>query len=225
MEIRKRLAVLLLLVCLLFTLNMTSCKSGGPVPDREAKTLLVGDSLFSFWGKNCASDLAGAPNLVNIAVGGTNTVDWMKKQEKIKEVNPTTVLVCLGTNDIADLDRSGEETAKGGDEYEGSLQGVLEMIHETVPDAHIYCLTVNLCGDDLRWERRDRILACNDCMYRYCRRKKWVDLVDTEYAFYDDDNYEEKPNPVYFREDYLHFSRAGYQRLAQILRAAMKLKE
>ena len=219
----KKIPAALLLICVLFTSLLIGCGAGEKVPDRDPKTLLIGDSLFSFWGEDLASDLEGVPNLVNIAVGGTTTVDWMEKQEQIRAENPTTVLMCLGTNDIADLERSGKETAQGGDEYDACLQSVLKMVHETVPDAHIYCLTINICGEDTRWELRDEIKACNKYMRKFCRFKKWVEMIDTEYAFYDDNNYEEKPNRVYFGEDYLHFTREGYERFAQILRDALKV--
>lgn len=223
MKLRKKPAILLLSLWAIVILAMTGCGTAQPVPDRDPKTLLIGDSLFSFWGEDITSDLEGVSNLVNIAVGGTTSVDWMGKQEQIRQENPTTVLMCLGTNDIADLQRSGKAAAEGGDDYDANLQSVLEMVHETVPDAHIYCLTINICGEETRWELRDEIKACNAYMRKFCKHKKWVEMVDTEYAFYDDSNYDEKPNPVYFGEDYLHFSREGYQRFAQILCTALKV--
>ena len=220
---KKITAARLLMFCMLVASLLAGCREDESAPDRDPKTLLIGDSLFYFWGEDITSDLEGVPNLVNIAEVGTTSIDWMEKQEQIRQENPTTVLVSLGTNDIGDLKRSGEATAKGGDEYGACLQNVLKMIHETVPDAHIYCLTINICGEEIRWNLRNEIKTCNKNMRKFCRFKKWVERVDTEYAFYDDNNYEEKPNPAYFWEDYIHFSREGYERFSKILRDALKV--
>lgn len=195
--------------------------SGGA--SREEKTLMVGDSLFDLWKSDCATDLEGAKNLVNIAIGGTSSLYWQKGYKLVEREMPTTIIMCLGTNDIADLSRTGEGAARGGDDYDTSLQGVLEKFHEIVPDAYIYCLTINICGENIRWNKRAEISICNQLMRDYCADKDWVEMVETEHAFYDDDNYMEKPNADYFVSDYLHFSKKGYTVLKKIVREAIGL--
>ena len=233
----KKNKILYLIICsilsVMFILPAFGC-SGGKTDGSAAtsdkkdevrveKTLMVGDSLFDFWKDDCANDLKGAVNLVNIAVGGTNSVYWQKSGKLIARENPTTIIMCLGTNDIADLNRTGECAARGGDRYEQCLQGVLESFKQIVPDVHIYYLTVNICGESTRWNKREDIKTCNAIMREYCADKDWVEIVETEYAFYDNDDYNEKPNPDYFVSDYLHFSRQGYVKLTGILRAALGL--
>ena len=228
---RSVLSVLVCIITVSCALSLCACNGAGGASDsgkpaeeeRVVKTLMVGDSLFDLWKDNCVEDLRGVENLVNVAVGGTSSIYWQKSQKILKRENPTTIIMSLGTNDIADLNRIGECAARGGDNYEQCLQGVLEMFKETIPDVHIYLLTINICGENIRWNKRAEIIACNRVMREYCEGKDWVEMVETEYAFYDDDNYDEKPNAEYFVSDYLHFSRKGYIRLREILRKALKL--
>lgn len=221
-----------IIICLLLGVSMmfslVACndtEDPTPTPKRDEKTLMVGDSLFDLWKSDCATDLAGAKNLVNIAIGGTSSIYWQKSEKIIKRENPTTIIMCLGTNDIADLNRTGIGAAQGGDEFDTCLQGVLEMFHSVVPDAHIYCLTINICGESIRWNKRAEIAICNQLMREYCADKDWVEIVETEHAFYDTDDYLQKPNADYFVADYLHFSRNGYNVLKGIVRQAIGLDE
>lgn len=193
--------------------------------EQEEKTLLIGDSLFDLWKDRYQIDLEGLPNLANVAIGGTNSIYWTKNQKIIQRENPTTIIISLGTNDIGDLNRQGKCAALGGDQIETCLAGVLEALHTTMPNAHIYWLTVNICGEAHRWEKRDEIHILNQEMREYCADKDWVDVIETEYAFYDDENYDQKPNPVYFVEDFLHFSDRGYDRLTEIVRKALELDQ
>lgn len=226
---RKFLSLICAVVGVIMAFSLfAGCDNGDETendpPAREAKTLMIGDSLFDLWKGACNIDLDGVDNLVNRAIGGTTSVYWQRQQKLIQSENPTTVLMCLGTNDIADIGRTGEQAAKGGDEYEGCLQGVLEMIKETIPDVHIYCLTVNICGENIRWNKRDEIISCNNYMREYCADKDWVDIVETERAFYDQhEDYTLKPEKKYFAVDYLHFSPAGYDVLTGIVREALGL--
>ena len=191
--------------------------------EQEEKTLLIGDSLFDLWKDRYQSDLEGMPNLANVAIGGTNSIYWTKNQKVIQRESPTTIIISLGTNDIGDLNRLGKCAARGGDQVETCLAGVLEALHTTVPNAHIYWLTVNICGEARRWEKRDEIHILNQEMREYCADKEWVDVIETEYAFYDTEDYSQKPNPEYFIEDFLHFSDKGYDRLTEIVRGAFGL--
>ena len=60
-------------------------------------------------------------------------------------------------------------------------------------------------------------------MREYCSRYDWAEIVETEYAFYDDADYTKKPNAEYFVSDYLHFSSKGYSKLKTIVRGALQL--
>lgn len=222
----KKLLMIAALACLL-AVPLAGCangnEGGGDKPAREEKTLMVGDSLFDLWKGTCATDLKGLPNLKNIAVGGTSSVYWQRQQKIIQRENPTTIIMCLGTNDIADLHRYGECATMGGDEYEQSLTGTLEMFREIIPDVHIYYLTVNICGENIRWGLKDEIRICNQFMRKYCAERDWVDIIETENAFYTHDDYSLKPSQEYFVADYLHFSEAGYKVLTKIVREGVGL--
>jgi lysophospholipase L1-like esterase len=188
-------------------------------PSKEEKVLMVGDSLFDLWRPDYHDDLEGAPDLTNVAVGGTTSYYWKKGVRLVANQKPTKIIICIGTNNIADLHQTGEEAAKGRD----GIQSMLETFHEAVPDAYMYLLTVNLCGETVRWNAREEIQTCNALMREYCAKTDWVEIVETERAFYDDADYTQKPNAEYFVTDYLHFSPKGYEKLTGIVRAALGL--
>ncbi len=186
----------------------------------RGRTLLVGDSLFDFWKNDYRNALQGMPDLDNIAVGGTNSVYWCQNAKLIRNAAPNTLIISVGTNNIGDLRWSGQKTVEGKE----GIQEMLETFHAVTPQAHIYLLTINICGEKGRWDLREEIKISNKLMRAYCDKKQWVDIVETEYAFYDDNNYADKPNPEYFVPDYLHFSAKGYTVLGEILRKALGLE-
>lgn len=187
---------------------------------QEEKVLLVGDSLFDYWKEGCQSALAGAPKLTNIGVGGTTSGYWILQTGKLKNENPTKIVVCVGTNNIGQ-GQKGITAAKG---IEG-LQPMLNKFHEACPNAYIYFLTIPVCGEETRWNAREETKACNALMRSFCEKMDWVEIVETEYAFYDDEDYTKKPNPGYFTSDYLHFSPKGYEVLTKHIRNALGLDE
>ena len=185
----------------------------------QEKVLMIGDSLFDLWKPTCNADLEGAENLTNIAVGGTTSNYWVNSIKLVTVQEPSDIVISIGTNNIADLHQTGREAAEG----EKGIQELLEVLHENCPDAHIYLLTVNICGETIRWNNREEIRTCNRLMREYCAQLDWAEIVETETAFYNDTNYEEKPAAEYFTSDYLHFSAKGYQVLTGIVRAALGL--
>lgn len=136
---------------------------------------------------------------------------------------PTTIIMGCGTNDIIDLHRTGEGAAIGGDDYDYCMVSLMEMFHEVVPDAKIYWLTGSIYGETNRWNKREEILECNRLLREYCADKDWVELIECEYMFYDDDDYTQKPNPDYFVSDYLHLSAKGYKVMTKVIREALGL--
>lgn len=101
---------------------------------------------------------------------------------------------------------------------------MLNKFHEACPNAYIYFLTIPICGEETRWGAREETKTCNELMRSFCEKKEWAEIVETEYAFYDDEDYTKKPNPEYFTGDYLHFSPKGYEVLGGILRGALGLE-
>ena len=187
--------------------------------EQAEKCLLVGDSLFDYWKEGCQSALAGAPDLTNIGVGGSTSAFWLLQLAELKNENPTQIVVCVGTNNIG-LGQMGVTAATGRE----GLQPMLNKFHEACPNAYIYFLTIPICGEETRWGAREETKTCNELMRSFCEKKEWAEIVETEYAFYDDEDYTKKPNPEYFTGDYLHFSPKGYEVLGGILRGALGLE-
>lgn len=218
----------IVIFALAFSLGLFACSNPNQSSVKEEpetnKTLMIGDSLFDLWKSTCANDLNGLENLTNIAIGGTNSMSWGKSLKLIqRELPVSNIIISLGTNDIADLHRTAQQTANG-DSMGMGLKDLLNALHELAPNAQIYLLTINICGEQNRWNARGEIRACNQIMREYCATLDWATMVETENAFYNDTNYEEKPASEYFVPDYLHFSAKGYQVLTAIVRQALGLE-
>ena len=219
--------VLVALFCAGGAMACSSEESDPEALGRGEKIFMIGDSLFDFWKDTCLEDL-GTNDVFNMAISGTTSEYWIenigivdKQVERIsKSYDVTGMVISLGTNDIY-FQQDGQQAAEG----ENGLQDLLELLHEKYPDMHIWLLTVNLCGETVRWGLRDEVRECNTLMRAYCEPLDWAEMVETETAFYDDTNYEEKPSAVYFQPDYLHFSESGYKVLAGILREALGLQD
>jgi lysophospholipase L1-like esterase len=122
---------------------------------------MIGDSLFDLWKSTCANDLNGLENLTNIAIGGTNSMSWGKSLKLIqRELPVSNIIISLGTNDVADLHRTAQQTANG-DSMGMGLKDLLNALHELALNAQIYLLTINICGEQNRWNARGEIRACN----------------------------------------------------------------
>ena len=226
---KKIIGLILCLILCVGCLSFVGCKEeqeNGSTNVSDQKVVMVGDSLYAYWKDTCATDL-GLSNVTNLASSGSSALYWSKSNiiERVAKQNPDIILVCLGTNDVIDLNRRGDCAAKGGnDGYEFSLQSVLTSLHNACPNAKIYYQTINLCPESNRWRLRNEINVANHYMRKFCEQNDWVELIETEYAFYDNEDYSVPPSHDYFA-DTLHFSKKGYDRLKSIIRQALGLEE
>lgn len=212
----------------LLCFGVAACSQGTNEPvdsERDGILFMIGDSLFDFWKETCAEDL-GTDDVFNMAIGGTTSEFWIenfsiidRQAERLSRLYDVKgFMISLGTNDIC-YSNDGLQTAEG----ENGLQDFLQLLHKFYSDAHIYLLTINICGETTRWDLREEVRECNSIMREYCKQFDWMEMVETETAFYNDTNYDEKPAAEYFTQDYLHFSEQGYKVLAGILRKALGL--
>ncbi|MEO0514711.1 MAG: GDSL-type esterase/lipase family protein [Planctomycetota bacterium] len=65
------------------------------------KVLLVGSSIFEDWGEG-PRDVFRRADVVNAAIGGTQTVDWLPRVEEVlREHRPDVLCVYCGSNDLS----------------------------------------------------------------------------------------------------------------------------
>ena len=232
-HMKKAVRIFCAVWALVMTFGAAACSEGSsstqeqPEPEKKEYMLMMGDSLFDFWKNTCKEDL-GTEDLLNVAIGGTTSEFWMQNSSiadraierlnKKLNIEVDRIAVSLGTNDVC-IRKDGKSVAEG----ENGLQDLLEFLHGSYPDAYIYLLTINICGETTRWDLREEVRECNDIMREYCAQLDWAEMVETETAFYNDTNYEEKPAAEYFTSDYLHFSEQGYELLAEIMCEAIEL--
>lgn len=63
-------------------------------------TLIIGHSYMDLWKDNCVSDLSHYKNVINIGVGGTNSLYWANRINEIVSYNPIKIIYMTGINDI-----------------------------------------------------------------------------------------------------------------------------
>lgn len=77
---------------------------------RRPKVLLVGSSIFQDWGDG-PRDVFRSADVVNAAIGGTQTVDWLPRvKDVLIEHRPDVLCVYCGSNDLSN-DRPAAEVA------------------------------------------------------------------------------------------------------------------
>lgn len=169
---------------------------GGPLA-------LLGDSLiqngdWSAWLPD--------QNVVNMGRGGQTTVDVRDRLHDVVAVNPETVALLIGTNDLAW--RGSVETIVRNSET------IVATLRRELPDTHLLVQSILPRGSEFAAQIRD----INRHLWQFSPtvRAGWLDLWPT-FATTEGDL-----NPDY-TEDGLHLNTAGYQAWVSELIPALEL--
>lgn len=133
--------------------------------------LFIGDSFFdeNFWSN--FYDIYEGKDAILSGIGSTTTYDWEQYAIAfLKEVQPKTIVMNIGTNNLFD---DGESATAG---YE-SLQRLFQLIHSELPETQIYYFSIAVRGDNALQQKK--ISKVNELMkMEFCRGKEWIKFVD-----------------------------------------------
>ncbi len=167
------------------------------VTDR-ASTVFLGDSLTQQgnWAERF-------PELdaINLGVGGDTTEQVLERLREVIEKNPSTVVVMVGTNDLA--------WRRGVEQIVRNLESILWRLRHELPNARI--LVQSVLPRDRELADRVREINIHIRQFSPTVKAEWVDL----WPVFAEEDGEIKPE---YSDDRLHLNEAGYEAWAEVLR-------
>jgi lysophospholipase L1-like esterase len=173
-------------------------------PPPKGGVLFIGSSTIRLW-KTLAEDFA-QHKVINRGFGGSEIVDSTHFADRlIFPHEPKQVFLRAGGNDIH-AGRAPKEVAADFAEF-------VRVVHARLPKAEVLYIAVNPAP--ARWGETDKYRALNRLIRKMALEMPRVGFVD---AFDVSLTPEGDARPDLFVKDGLHFSAAGYKRLAERVR-------
>jgi lysophospholipase L1-like esterase len=175
-------------------------------PPPKGAVLFVGSSSIRMW-TNLAADF---PNLqvINRGFGGSVIEDTTHFADRIIFPHqPTKIVLYAGDNDIA-RGYSAERVLQ-------DFKALVEKIQTKLPEAKVYYLAIK--PSPSRWHLSPQSAEANRLIRKQCRFNSKLEYIDVWTPLMKDG----QPDPAFFLNDRLHLNRAGYERWAKVVRAAL----
>jgi lysophospholipase L1-like esterase len=176
------------------------------------KIVFLGDSITQGWGSEGKTEWEArfAPkDAVNLGIGGDRTqqVLWRIQHGAIKGLNPQTVVLLIGVNNLwRDVAEHKPEGVVAG------AKAVVQAIRQECPNAKVLVLGILPTGQELQNPLRQTIRTIN---------AGYATLADNKTVFYRDIGSKfVEPDGTIRKEimpDFLHLSPAGYKIFADNL--------
>ncbi|HEV7404757.1 MAG TPA: GDSL-type esterase/lipase family protein [Chthoniobacteraceae bacterium] len=176
-------------------------------PPAKGGIVFVGSSTIVRW-KTLAQDYPGL-NLINRGFGGNEIEDCTHFAEQtIFPYEPKMVVLRAGGNDI--------HNGKSPEQVFSDFKAFVEKVRGKLPDAEI--LYLSMSPSIARLSEIEQNKAANALIKKYCEEGTKLKYIDTWDVPLGTDG---QPDPAMFVEDKLHFSPAGYVKLAERVRPFM----
>lgn len=176
-------------------------------PPPEGAVLFIGSSSIRMW-TNLAADFPKL-QVINRGFGGSTVADTTHFAERIIfPYKPSKIVLYAGDNDIA-----------RGDSPEQVLQNfreLVEKVHAELPKTKIYFLAIK--PSPSRWHLSPQSAEANRLIRKFCKFKPKLEYIDVWEPLMKGG----QPDPAFFLKDRLHLNRAGYERWAKVVRAALE---
>lgn len=174
--------------------------------DGRVDVVIAGDSIAQRWPGNLLSQIFPGKTIMNIGVGGarTQTALWELETGSFAALQPTEVVLILGTNNLSGPEQPCAIVA--------GTSLVVAQMRKMWPKAHIDLFDIMPRGADLRFKNDDRI-AINEGYRRLAADASRITYIDPDAAISCNGS-EDCPNYI---RDRLHPSLPGYQALGEVL--------
>lgn len=167
--------------------------------------LFIGSSTIRLW-KTLAQDFPEQP-VVNRGFGGSQIVDSTHFAERIIiPYAPRMVFLRAGGNDLW--------AGKSAEQVFVDFKEFVQKIHAELPDTKI--VFISLSPSIARWKQADKEKALNALVKEYIGGKPRLKYLETYDMVLGADG---QPRAELFVADKLHFNSAGYELLAERVRA------
>jgi len=172
--------------------------------------LFIGSSSIRLWG-DLEQRFAGKP-IIKRGVGGCElwqVVDFYTPYI-LFPYHPRKIFIYAGENDIA--------AGKNATFVLAEFQKLWQMIHEQLPKAQIYYLSIK--PSPSREKYFDEMINANNLIRNYLAGKPKSHFIDVSSVIYKEST--SIPDSSLFKPDYLHLNSKGYDRWQQVLQPYVK---
>jgi lysophospholipase L1-like esterase len=166
--------------------------------------VFVGSSIFQFWNK-LGERMAPLP-VLNRALAGTVTQDWLNRVGQVAAYQPRIVVFYAGSNDISAGDHAGPIIKR--------TQQFVNALHAKSPDAFFYYTSINKAPE--KRDRWDVVDAVNREMQEFSgKNPNHVGYIELNTVLFDAQG---KVRENLFLPDGLHFRPPAYEEFARIVK-------
>jgi hypothetical protein len=167
--------------------------------------LFIGSSSFRLWD-DLEQRFPTKP-IIKRGVGGSELSQLVKYYTPyiLFPYHPSKIFIYAGENDL-----NAGETA---DSVFSNLKRLWAMIHQGLPDAKIYYLSIKPAPSRIAIELNE--LKANEKIKNFLRDKPNTTFIDVSSVIYKPRTIE--PDPSLFRDDMLHLNSKGYDRWQKVL--------
>lgn len=178
--------------------------------DHKNKIVLLGDSMISFFDekKYFKND-----NILNRGIPGDTTLGVLKRLHQIIKLEPSTIVLSIGSNDYARINENIEEVVKG-------ILKIKYLLLEQLPSVNLYILSLSPVLRD------DEISNYN---YILNRNNDIIDEINNELALFthiiDVNSYLKDSNgnlKKAYTTDGIHLSHEGYLVFSDVIAKNVK---
>jgi lysophospholipase L1-like esterase len=178
-------------------------------PPKQA-ILLVGSSSFTNWKD--VQNYFPHFTIVNRGFGGSSISDVIRYADDIIfRYQPKQIVIYCGENDLA-----GSDTVTGKMVYQ-RFEQLFTLIRSKMPGVPV--AFISLKPSPSRWQLNDKMIAANDLIKKYLRKKKKASFIDVYHKMLGADG---TPIKEIFTEDNLHMNAKGYAIWQKIIEPYLK---
>jgi hypothetical protein len=177
--------------------------------DPEHAILFIGSSSIRLWD-DIAQDMHPWP-VIQRGYGGAKISDLAVFTDRLVSPHQFDALAIFVANDI-----TGGESDKSPEEIVRLFGLIVSTVREKFPEQPIFFIEITPTPS--RWKAWPKIQAANAALRAACDQDDKLHFISTAAHYLDAAG---QPMPELFKEDQLHQNRAGYQRWAKLIRAAL----
>ena len=167
----------------------------------NGSVVVIGSSIFKHWYN--VQDLLPYKTTINLAVGGTTTLDWVDWiAPQVLPLKPSIVLFYAGSNDL-------NRPYPVADILSRTHQ-ILNQIHQALPDCMVHYFSIIRAPQKQPvWDQVDQI---NQTMQQTAAKQDWLTFVDLNTIFYDEQGHCLED---LFDEDQVHLTTEAYMQMVE----------
>ncbi len=176
---------------------------------QDVKYIFIGDSITQQWLTQPVWEKSFANSALNLGIGGDQTCHLLWRLENnpnLKNVNPESVIILIGTNNIGHNENTPEETVEG-------IVKISETVTDIFPKSNQILLSVLPRGENKEDSYRIKVNEINDLLQKQNFNSEQIDLLNIGNIFLEKDLTIKKE----IMHDYLHLTEEGYNRFANSL--------